>query len=49
VDIVAVVVVDELEGRCQSSLPLATALLAAVAATLAAAMLLRDFGAIAAL
>jgi hypothetical protein len=46
VKVVAVVVVDELDGRCRSSLPLAAALLAAVAATLAAAMLLRDSGAI---
>ena len=50
-DVIAVVVVDELDGRCRRSLPLAAALLAAallaaVAATLAAAMLLHDFGAI---
>jgi hypothetical protein len=49
VKVVAVVVVDELDGRCRSSLPLAAALLAAVAAALAVAMVLPDFGAVAAL
>jgi hypothetical protein len=39
-DVVAVKVVDELESRCRSSLPLAAALLASVPATLAVAMVL---------
>jgi len=43
--VAAVKVVDQLEGRCWRSLPLTTALLAAVAATLAVARLLRESGA----